>query len=76
MFHQEINNAEIRKKYYIYYCFDYLWRKDDFKEKNIMSAIENSMGAVTSGLFFFGKSKSSLKFHRIFTLDEANIDKY
>ena len=33
MFHQEINNAEIRKKYWIYYCFDYLWRKDDLKEK-------------------------------------------
>ena len=33
MFHQEINNAEIRKKYLIYYCFDFLWRKDDLKEK-------------------------------------------
>jgi hypothetical protein len=33
MFHQEINNAEIRKKYWIYYSFDFLWRKDDLKEK-------------------------------------------
>jgi hypothetical protein len=35
MFHQEINNAEIRKKYWIYYCFDFLWRKNDIKGKII-----------------------------------------
>jgi hypothetical protein len=35
MFHQEINNAEIRKKYWMYYCFDFLSRKNDIKGKII-----------------------------------------
>jgi len=29
MFHQEINNAEIRKKYWIYYCLEFTWFKKD-----------------------------------------------
>lgn len=31
MFHQEINNAEIRKKYWIYYWLEFTWFKKDIK---------------------------------------------
>jgi len=29
MFHQEINNSEIRKKYWFYYCLEFTWFKKD-----------------------------------------------
>lgn len=31
MFHQEINNAEIRKKYWIYYWLEFTWFKKDIR---------------------------------------------
>jgi hypothetical protein len=31
MFHQEINNAEIRKKYWIYYWLEFTWFKNDIR---------------------------------------------
>jgi len=31
MFHQEINNAEIRKKYWIYYWMEFTWFKKDIR---------------------------------------------
>lgn len=31
MFHQEINNAEIRKKYWIYYWLEFTWFKQDIR---------------------------------------------
>jgi hypothetical protein len=31
MFHQEINNAEIRKKYWIYYWLEFIWFKKDIR---------------------------------------------
>jgi hypothetical protein len=31
MFHQEINNAEIRKKYWIYYWLEFTWCKKDIR---------------------------------------------
>jgi hypothetical protein len=31
MFHQEINNAEIRKKYWIYYWLEFTWFKKDMR---------------------------------------------
>ena len=31
MFHQEINNAEIRKKYCIYYWLEFTWCKKDIR---------------------------------------------
>jgi hypothetical protein len=41
MFHQEIDNAELRGKYWIYYCFDFLW--NDENKKDIKNQIKNPL---------------------------------